>query len=136
MKMLFPHKTSLLWSFYLQTPIQHFIYTLPKNKTLRAATLDLAVHVGDAAVTLGGSVELADLFNAEALGEGLPHAGAESVTHSQAHAVPALWRPHRLRQQVAADLADVLHHLEERKNIKQCERLYIRLQQTILIYYY
>lgn len=37
---------------------------------------NLGVHVGDAAVTLGGSVELADLFNAEALSEGLPHAGA------------------------------------------------------------
>lgn len=90
---------------------------------------NLAIHVGDAAVTLGGSVELADLFNAEALSEGLPHAGAEPVTHSQAHAVPALWRAHRLRQQVAADLAYVLHHLEEHKNIKQNDRLHVKLER-------
>lgn len=50
----------------------------------------LAVHVGDAAVTLGGAVELADLFNAEALSEGLPDAGAEPVPYSQAYMVLAL----------------------------------------------
>lgn len=94
---------------------------------------DLAVHVGDAAVTLGSSVELADLFNAEALSEGLPHTGAEPVTHSQAHAVPTLWWAHRLRQQVAADLTDVLHHLEERKNIMRCDRLHIKLLLNINI---
>lgn len=54
------------------------------------STLHLAVHVGDAAVTLGGSVELADLFNTESLSEGLPHAGPEPVTHRQAYTVPAL----------------------------------------------
>lgn len=71
----------------------HFIFTTTtKNKTKKTTqpwkeqqgadsyrdTLEpnLGVHVGDAAVTLGGSVELADLFNAEALSEGLPHAGA------------------------------------------------------------
>lgn len=74
----------------------------------------LAVHVGDAAVALGGPVEFADLSHAEALGEGLPHAGAEPVPHRQPHAVPRLRRTHRLGQQVPAGLPNVLHHLRER----------------------
>ena len=75
---------------------------------------NLAVHVGDATVALGGAVELADLGHAEALGEGLPHVGPQAVADGQAHAVPALRGPHGLGEQVAADLPDVLHHLRRR----------------------
>lgn len=74
---------------------------------------NLAVHVGDAAVALGGAVELADLPHAEALRELLPDGRPQPVTHGQAHAVPPLRVTDRLPQQVAADLPDVLHHLGE-----------------------
>lgn len=74
---------------------------------------NLAVHVGDAAVALGGAVELADLPHAEALRELLPDGRPQPVTHGQAHAVPPLRVTNRLPQQVAADLPDVLHHLGE-----------------------
>ena len=74
-------------------------------------TPDLAIHVGDAAVAFSGAIELSDLLDPEALGEGLPNAGPQAVAHGQTHTVGRLWRTHRLGEQVTADLADVLHHL-------------------------
>lgn len=74
---------------------------------------NLAVHVGDAAVALCGTVELADLPHTEALRELLPDGGPQPVTHSQAHAVPPLYVANWLPQQVAAYLTDVLHYLRE-----------------------
>ena len=71
----------------------------------------LPVHVGDAAVALGGPVELADLADAEALRELLPDGRPQPVAHCQAHTMPSFRLAHRLLQQVAADLPDVLDHL-------------------------
>lgn len=87
----------------------------PRAPCARPPAAHLAVHVGDAAVALGGPVELADLAHAEALGELLPDGGPQPVAHRQAHAVPPLGLAHRLLQQVAADLPDVLDHLAERR---------------------
>lgn len=47
------------------------------------ATSDLSVHVGNATVALCCSVKLADLCDLEALREGLPHAGAQTVSYRQ-----------------------------------------------------
>lgn len=47
----------------------------------------LSVQVCDAAVALRGSVELADLLDAEALGEVLPYGGSQTIAHCQPHAV-------------------------------------------------
>lgn len=71
----------------------------------------LAVHVGDATVAFGGSVELPNLGHPKALGEGLPDARAQPIPHRQANPVTLLRWPHRLGQQVATDLPYVLHHL-------------------------
>lgn len=70
------------------------------------------VQVGDAAVTLGGPVELADLGDAEAAAELLPDGGSQAVAHRQPHAVPAFGLTHRLRQEVPADFPDILNNLE------------------------
>lgn len=72
----------------------------------------LSVHVGDAAVALGGAVKLADLRDLEALREGLPHAGPQTVPHRQPDFVALFRRTHRLGEEVAANLPDVLHNLE------------------------
>ena len=71
----------------------------------------LAVHVGDATVAFGGSVELPYLSHTKALGEGLPDTRTQPIPHCQANPMTLLRRPHRLRQQVATDLPYVLHHL-------------------------
>ena len=76
-------------------------------------TADLAIHVGNAAVTLRRPVELADLRHPEALGEGLPHTRPQPIPHGQPHFVALFWRPLRLRQEVAADFPDILHHLQK-----------------------
>lgn len=73
----------------------------------------LPVQVGDAAVTLGGSVELADLLNSEALGKILPYGGAQPVAHRQPHAVPRFALSHRLVQKVPADFPDILNNLKQ-----------------------
>lgn len=44
---------------------------------------DLSVHVGNAAVALCGAVKLADLRDLEALREGLPHTGPQTVSYRQ-----------------------------------------------------
>lgn len=73
----------------------------------------LPVQVGDAAVTLGGSVELADLLNSEALGKILPYGGAQPVANRQPHAVPRFALSHRLVQKVPADFPDILNNLKQ-----------------------
>lgn len=89
------------------------VAAIPKPYNLPAppSAAHLAVHVGNTAVALGGSVELADLAHTEALGELLPDGRPQPVAHGQAHAVPPLGLAHRLLQQVPADLPDVLDHL-------------------------
>lgn len=72
---------------------------------------NLAVHVGNATVALGGAIELADLRHTEALRELLPDGRPQPVTHGQAHAVPPLHIANRLPQQVTADFTYVLHYL-------------------------
>lgn len=74
----------------------------------------LVVEVAQAAVALGGSVELSDLRDVEAVHELLPDGLPQAVAQRHAHPVLPLRVPHRLVQQVPADLADVLHDLEER----------------------
>ena len=71
----------------------------------------LPVHVGDAAVALGGPIELADLADPKALRELLPDGRPQPVAHCQAHTVPSFRLAHWLLQEVAADLPDVLDHL-------------------------
>ncbi len=43
--------------------------------------LDLAIHIGNAAVALGGSIELANLFYSETLHKSLPHARPQPISH-------------------------------------------------------
>lgn len=88
---------------------------------------DLAVHVGDAAVALGGSIKLADLLDSETLDEGLPHTGPQAIPYSQTHTVLPLGGTHRLRQQITADLSYILDNLEETEmsfHIKNSTRMY------------
>lgn len=44
---------------------------------------NLPVHIGNATVALGGSVELANLCHPKTLGESLPDARAQPVSHGQ-----------------------------------------------------
>lgn len=44
---------------------------------------NLPIHIGDATVALGRSIELANLCHPETLGESLPDARAQAVSHSQ-----------------------------------------------------
>ena len=82
----------------------------------KAVFADLAIHVGDAAVALCCSIELANLCHPKTLCEGLPHTGAQPVSHRQPNFVSFFWRPYWLRQEVAADLPNILHYLH-RDNI-------------------
>ena len=100
--------------FYVsQGPQEEETVVFPELRDLPRgpAGAHLAVHVGNAAVALGGAVELPDLAYAEALRELLPDGRTQPVPHRQAHAVSPLRLAHRLLQQVAADLPDVLNHL-------------------------
>src|SRR5262245_11985543 len=68
----------------------------------------LALHVEQRDASLGGSVKLEDLRDAEALLKRLPHAGRQAVATSEPKAVRRLALRIRAVQQVAAQLADVL----------------------------
>lgn len=83
-----------------------------RDVRLRGTRPHLVAKVAQAAVALGGSVELCDLRDVEACHELLPDGLAEAVAQRHAHAVPALGVANRLVQEVPADLADVLHNLE------------------------
>lgn len=73
----------------------------------------MVAEVAQAAVALGGSVELCDLRDPEAVHELLPDGLTQTVAQSHAHPVLSLRVANRLVQQVSADLANVLHDLEE-----------------------
>lgn len=73
---------------------------------------DLAIHVSNAAVALGGPIELANLRHPKTLHEGFPNTGAQSISHSKPYFVLLLSWPHGLRQEVAADFPNILHHLQ------------------------
>ena len=79
----------------------------------------LVIEVAHAAVALCGSVELCDLRDVEAVHELLPYVLAEAVPQRHAHPMSLLWVPHRLVQQVSADLTNVLHNLLEDGGEKQ-----------------
>lgn len=78
----------------------------------------IAIKVSQAAVALGGPVELGHLGDAKAGHELPPDGGAQPIAHGHAHAVLPLRVLVWLVQQVAADLPDVLHNLgaTERKD--------------------
>lgn len=84
-----------------------------KTLSLKCAFVrtDLVVKIAQAAVALGGAVELCDLWYIEAVGEFLPDGLAKAVTESHADLVLVLRVLLWLVQQVAADLANVLHDL-------------------------
>lgn len=87
----------------------------------------LVAEVAQAAVTLRGSVELCDLRDVEAVHELLPYGLTQAVAQCHAHPVLSLRVANRLVQQVPADLANVLHNLEEDGAGRQClERTCIR----------
>lgn len=85
---------------------------------------DLAIHVSNAAVALGGPIELANLRHPKTLHEGFPNTGAQSISHSKPYFVLLLSWPHGLRQEVAADFPNILHHLqaEGRKKKSYCSK--------------
>jgi len=78
----------------------------------------IVVKVSQAAVALGGPIELSHLGDAEAGHELSPDGGTQPVAQRHAHPVLPLHRLVRLVQQVAADLPNVLHNLggTERKD--------------------
>lgn len=71
----------------------------------------LAVKVAQAAVALGGSIELGHLGDVEATGEVRPDGLSEAVAYRHAHLVPGLCFPGRLVQEVPAQLTYILHDL-------------------------
>lgn len=71
----------------------------------------VAVKVSQAAVALGGPVELGHLGDAKAGHELPPDGGPQPIAHGHAHAVLPLRVLVGLVQQVAADLPNVLHNL-------------------------
>lgn len=73
---------------------------------------NLPIHVGNAAVAFSCSIELANLCHPETLGESLPDTRTQPVAHRQSHFVTFFWRSHWLREEVSANLPNVLHHLE------------------------
>jgi len=73
----------------------------------------LPIQVGTAAVALGGSVELPDLLDAEALGEVLPDGGSQPVAHCQPHAVLRFRLSDWLVQKIPADFPDILNNLKQ-----------------------
>lgn len=72
---------------------------------------DLVVEVAQATVALGGAVELCDLWYVEAVGELLPDGPAKAISEGHADHVLVLHVLLWLVQQIAADLANVLHDL-------------------------
>ena len=70
------------------------------------AALSLDVEERDAA--FGGGIELEDLRNAEAVLEGVPDFGGETVAAGEADAMLILGWRWRGVQQIAAEFADVL----------------------------
>lgn len=73
----------------------------------------LAIEVAQAAVALRGPIELGHLGDVEAAREFGPDGLAEAVAKRHAHPVLTLHLPGWLVQEVAAQLADVLHNLGE-----------------------
>lgn len=57
----------------------------------------LVVHVGEAAVALGGSVKLADAFDVETFHKLFPDIGPQTVARGNTHLVTRLGRTDRLR---------------------------------------
>lgn len=72
----------------------------------------LVIEVAQAAVALGGSIELCDLWDIEAVHELLPYGLTQAVAKCHAHLMLLLRVPNWLVQQVPADLPYVLHNLE------------------------
>lgn len=93
------------------------------NKKAQKPHSHLVIKVAQAAVTLCGAVELCDLRDVEAVHELLPYGLAQPVAQRHAHPMLSLCVPDRLVQQVSADLANVLHNLEDKGE----EREYITL---------
>lgn len=71
----------------------------------------VAIKVSQAAVALGGPIELGHLGDAKAGHELPPDGGPQPIAHGHAHPVLLLCVLVWLVQQVAADLPDVLHNL-------------------------
>lgn len=96
----------------------HIHIYLIREETMNTVVANLSIHVGNAAVALSCSIELADLLHPKTLCEGFPHTGAQPIPDCQTNFVALLGWPDWLRQEVAADFADILHHLQaERKRI-------------------
>lgn len=77
----------------------------------------LAIHVSNAAVALSCPIELPNLPHPKTLHEGFPNTGAQSVSHSQPNFVLLLSWSYWLRQEVAADLPNILYHLQGRRKL-------------------
>lgn len=73
---------------------------------------NLSVHIGKATVALSRSIELANLCHPKPLGESLPDTWTQPVSHSQSDFMAFFRWSHWLREEVSANLPDVLHHLE------------------------
>lgn len=84
---------------------------------------DLAIHVSNAAVALSGPIELANLRHPKTLHEGFPNTGTQSISHSKPYFVLLLSWPHGLRQEVAADFPNILHHLQAEGDKKTNKKL-------------
>lgn len=73
---------------------------------------DLPIHIGNATVAFSCSIELANLCHPETLGESLPDTWTQPVSHRQSDFVTFFWWSHWLREEVSANLPNILHHLE------------------------
>lgn len=73
---------------------------------------NLPIYIGNATVALGRSIELANLCHPKTLGESLPDTRTQPVSHSQSDFVTFFWWAHWLREEVSANLPNILHHLE------------------------
>lgn len=94
-------------------PVHIFI----NEDTSNTVITDLAIHVGNATVALSCSIELANLRHLKTFCEGLPHTGAQSISHCQPNFVAFLRWPYWLRQEVAANFPDILHHLRRESSL-------------------
>jgi len=89
--------------------VLHDLATQPALATARALSILGAAVVDQGHVALGGSVELANLGDVEAGLELVPDLGTESVSNGDAHLVLLVKGRRGSGEEVAAELADVLH---------------------------
>src|ERR1700723_978715 len=68
----------------------------------------LSLHIEKGNVAFGGGVKLEDLGNAEAVFEGIPNIGSQSIPARQPNPMLRFIRRRRGLQQVPAQFADVL----------------------------